>query len=317
LFNEPKLAPGLANQTVTFATDFGVNFGLFTCFDILYWNPSRTVLANGAVRDVVYPTSWFSTTPFYASLTVQHGYAVSTGVNLLAANYGVPPETHGGSGIYLPDDKTAKIYLDAKSGSKLVIQNVPNQKNKQNSTCISAVAQHLSQESNISNYVTLRNFEALRYKFRRVNLAQKNQSVRICDRKFCCTFDLSVDTQRVTPSDIFKVMAFDGVVPFDRSTAHIRVCSLVACRDDSDESCGVRVTTGTKFNKMAVYGNFEKDNTTFYTPLTLTYDLLPITKSLFCDNKRANGSIELSTTELQQNVLVFGLFGRTNSIIAE
>jgi hypothetical protein len=68
---------------------------------------------------------------------------------------------------------------------------------------------------------------------------------------------------------------------------------------------------------MAVYGNFEKDNTTFYTPLTLTYDLLPITKSLFCDNKRANGSIELSTTEPQQNILVFGLFGRTNSVIGE
>jgi hypothetical protein len=84
-----------------------------------------------------------STSFLILALTVQHGYAVSTGVNLLASNYGVPPETHGGSGIYLSGDKTAKIYLDAKSGSKLVIQNVPNQKNKPNSTCISAVTHFL------------------------------------------------------------------------------------------------------------------------------------------------------------------------------
>jgi hypothetical protein len=54
---------------------------LFTCFDILYWNPSRTVLANGAVRDVVYPTSWFSTTPFYACKIVLKFITMSSSRN--------------------------------------------------------------------------------------------------------------------------------------------------------------------------------------------------------------------------------------------
>jgi pantetheine hydrolase len=42
LYKEPNLTPGDANQRVTFRTDFGVTFGVFTCFDILFANPSSS-----------------------------------------------------------------------------------------------------------------------------------------------------------------------------------------------------------------------------------------------------------------------------------
>lgn len=65
LFQEAKLTPGDDNQKTTFKTDFGVTFGIFTCFDMLFHNPSRTVLKNPDVTDIVFPTAWISVLPFY------------------------------------------------------------------------------------------------------------------------------------------------------------------------------------------------------------------------------------------------------------
>lgn len=53
---------------MTFTTDFGVTFATFTSTDILFENPSRTVLENSAVTDIVYPTAWFSTMPFFTGI---------------------------------------------------------------------------------------------------------------------------------------------------------------------------------------------------------------------------------------------------------
>ena len=57
----------------TFETDFGVKFGIFTCFDILFKSPAQTVL-NENIDAIVYPTNWHSELPFLTGLflTVRH-----------------------------------------------------------------------------------------------------------------------------------------------------------------------------------------------------------------------------------------------------
>ncbi|XP_063905156.1 vanin-like protein 2 [Zophobas morio] len=287
LFGEPNLAPGSSNQSTIFSTDFGVTFGIFTCFDILYTNPSRTVLTNN-ITDVVYPTSWFSTMPFYASLSVQHGYSTSTKVNLLAANLGEPQNTHGGSGIYLVDG-TSNIHITDVASSKLLIQDVPGK-----------TVPQVVRDTNMSNYETLRDFRAADYNFKKIDLSQTNQSTNICYNEFCCTFDLTVGESNC--DDVYKIMAFDGVVPFDVSTAHIRVCSLLLCANATNDSCGARIKPGTIFTKMSVRTNVEK-NSSFYNPLTLDLYLRPLLHSTF-------DTTQLSTLQESSDVVVFGIFGR-------
>lgn len=47
----------------TFETDFGVIFGLFTCFDIIFYNPAFQLVENG-IRNFIFPTAWVDELPF-------------------------------------------------------------------------------------------------------------------------------------------------------------------------------------------------------------------------------------------------------------
>lgn len=47
-----------------FDTDFGVTFGIFTCFDIIFEEPAVSLAKVVGVRDVVFPTAWYSELPF-------------------------------------------------------------------------------------------------------------------------------------------------------------------------------------------------------------------------------------------------------------
>lgn len=53
------------NKGATFTTDFGVTFGLFVCFDIMFETPAVKILEDNVnVTDVIFPTAWLSMTPF-------------------------------------------------------------------------------------------------------------------------------------------------------------------------------------------------------------------------------------------------------------
>ncbi|XP_008196019.1 vanin-like protein 1 [Tribolium castaneum] len=325
LFNEGKLTAGPKDQTPTFTTDFGVTFGIFTCFDILFENPSRTVLKNDAVTDIVFPTAWFATMPFFTSLSIQHGYAAANGVNLLAANFNNPKETHGGSGIYLGDGRVVEMVVFDTPSSKPLIQEVPKlSKREDKSICPKLSPFGLPNDltkSNVSNYHTDYEFKASNYKLKKIDLTQSNVTTTICDSTFCCNFEIIISTSETNTSSVYKVMAYDGPVSYGNVNAHIRVCSLVACESDSDTSCGKRVDVGVKFTKITVKGDLITDETypTYYTPLTLNTYLQPLTQTIYCNNKNSGSnstSVQLTTTKAQKDVLVFGILGTTTASAA-
>lgn len=51
-------------ELAIFTTDFGVTFGHFICFDMLFYEPAMVLLKQLNVTDIVYPTYWFSELPF-------------------------------------------------------------------------------------------------------------------------------------------------------------------------------------------------------------------------------------------------------------
>ncbi|KAJ3636655.1 hypothetical protein MTP99_000176 [Tenebrio molitor] len=327
LFNEPKLTPGSEDQRVTFQSDSGVTFGTFTGFDILFENPSRTVLHNSNVTVVLFPTALNSSIPFFTSLSIQHGYASANGVNLFAANYGEPKNAHGGSGIYSGDGTKMNVYIDGSPSSKLIVSNVAARRHRMEKTVCSTNVSSSSgvgssktkyalpgslSTTNITNYVTKKDFDAWKYTLQSVSLDQGDFSTTVCHNQFCCTFNITVEKNHISSRDNFKVMAFDGQNSYN---VHIRVCSLLACEFDEAYSCGARINTTTKFTKITVNAHLQKEEGTFYMPLTLNYNLKPIMQTSYCDtNNGTNGTfVQLTTTAAQENILVFGLLGRSSA----
>lgn len=51
-------------ELATFVTDFGVTFGHFICFDMLFYEPAQVLIEHLNITDIVYPTYWFSELPF-------------------------------------------------------------------------------------------------------------------------------------------------------------------------------------------------------------------------------------------------------------
>ena len=72
-------------EVVSFTTKFGVTFGMFTCFDILFDSPAMNLVDNG-VKNFVYTTFWGSQFPDLVSIAVQQSWSMLTSTNLIAAN---------------------------------------------------------------------------------------------------------------------------------------------------------------------------------------------------------------------------------------
>ncbi len=63
LFGEVGITQPSSIEYRTFDTDFGVKFGHFVCFDLMFESPSMDLVRNG-VRNIVFPTRWYSELPF-------------------------------------------------------------------------------------------------------------------------------------------------------------------------------------------------------------------------------------------------------------
>jgi predicted amidohydrolase len=123
LYMENQFQPGLG-QAITFKSDFGPTFGIFTCYDIMFEHPSRDLLAQG-VTDFVFPSWWVNVPPFILATQMQQGFSRYYGVNLLAANSGAS-WFNGGSGIYSRGTALAAYYNTSYlPSSRMLLVDVP------------------------------------------------------------------------------------------------------------------------------------------------------------------------------------------------
>ena len=84
---------------ISFQTSFGVTFGTFTCYDVLFREPGNCLLDKG-IKNFVLPTEWGSSFPYYMSVAVQQSWSRKHGVNFLAANMHFSFSYSTGSGLY-------------------------------------------------------------------------------------------------------------------------------------------------------------------------------------------------------------------------
>lgn len=111
-----------SNPKARFKTGFGVTFGMFICFDML-WE-----IADPDVTDFVFPTDWVNNAYIIGpkAIAAQETWAWAHQKNLLASNYGGFAKESSGSGIYSKGRTLTSFYNPTKSPqSKLLIADVP------------------------------------------------------------------------------------------------------------------------------------------------------------------------------------------------
>ena len=64
LFGEPGFNITDKAELSVFDTDFGVRFGLATCFDIYFHDPIIKLVKELGITDIAFPVAWFSELPF-------------------------------------------------------------------------------------------------------------------------------------------------------------------------------------------------------------------------------------------------------------
>ncbi|CAG9854266.1 unnamed protein product [Phyllotreta striolata] len=312
LFRESYLTPGDFNQNHNvFTTDFGVTFGIFTCFDIVYYDPAIRILNNPSVTDVIFPTAWLSILPFFHSLTVQFGYSLANKVNLLAANINNVKYGVGGSGIYGGNGSVLSYYISGNAGSKLQIATVKKVAPAKNTKNINHQLKYFDNKgANLSNYYSKKYFDFKIYTFKKLNLSQLVIKEDICYKGFCCTFEIFVSSSGLNSSEIYQIMAYNGPATIGEPV-NIKLCSLVACETPDLRSCGSRNTNlKTNFTYISVEFSVPRDDEGYYLPVSLTKHLAPVLESRFETNiNEGNRTSKYYIEKTIDNIIAFGIAG--------
>jgi pantetheine hydrolase len=93
IFNQPTVA-----DPISFVAPFGVEFGVFICYDIDFSTPAESLVAQG-ITNFVFSSAWFNIPPVLTAVQIQQAWSRYYSTNLVAANSGAF-EGDAGGGIY-------------------------------------------------------------------------------------------------------------------------------------------------------------------------------------------------------------------------
>ena len=108
----------------SFRTSFGVTFGMFICFDILFRQPAADLAMAHNISDWVFSTHWESPgPPMLPAPSVQQGFSAGLGVNVLGSNAARtgPLSQSQGSGIYAAGEALAMQFDPTKENDEFML----------------------------------------------------------------------------------------------------------------------------------------------------------------------------------------------------
>jgi pantetheine hydrolase len=227
-----------------FDTPYG-RFGAIVCFDIIFREPSVSLIENFNISHVLFPTAWMNQLPYYSAVTFHQAFAIGLGVNLLASNLHFIPFNMLGSGIYGSDQTYAYRY-DQSPDSALLVADIP----------AAPTVIHSQHPTHQSYDVTdAFDFEGPLFDdlFHFVRLPAPSGSVSVCHNSLCCLLNYSKPT---TSEDAFALGAFKGLHTHE-GQYYLEMCVLLKCRATENLPCaGDSTTSNTTFTFFNLTGNF-------------------------------------------------------------
>ena len=262
----------LSPEHVTFTTSFGVTFGVFTCYDILFRDPALYLVEKG-VQNFIFTTAWGSQLPYFVSIAFQQAWSLKTGTTLLAANFHWPtfPFLPGtGSGIYSSGTPLSTFVSGddfAPASGCLIVAELPKGP---------GTGQFIESPSGVGLYWAKGIHFSILNGTSPVSISYREPTVNTT-----LTCSLTYKIEKHFSSETYGL----GVLIHKRDNEYNAVCTLVKCTDPtcSDTSFQPTTSASTMFSYISLTGNFPKGSVVFPIAISNHYKLLP-TRSLNLDS---------------------------------
>ncbi|XP_018796950.1 PREDICTED: vanin-like protein 1 [Bactrocera latifrons] len=314
-------------EHATFTTDFGVTFGHFICFDMLYWDPAAVLVKEQGITDIIYTTYWFSELPFLTAVQLQEGWAFANDVNLLAADASKPSGQNTGSGIYAGRLGRLVAAIYEEPTTQLLTASVPKRAYRQNYQ-----APPVIQPNFVPEVVTMRftkldllrdyNVDIFKTQLLPADFTTVNET--LCyDGQFCCHFQAArviVSNANTYAAYRYRLAVYSG----SRAThqrvdpAALKVCAVIACTNADLYSCGrifpAGVTVGNKyyFSALNVSASFPHAPRRLIMPSSVDGSIMPLPVHTYeWQEFESNNTtaISISLTYPKLDILTFGIWG--------
>ncbi|XP_029667481.1 vanin-like protein 2 isoform X1 [Formica exsecta] len=327
LFGEQQFNVTSKPEIVIFDTDFGVKFGTFICFDILFHEPALQLTRVHQVTDIVYPTAWFSEAPFLTAVQTQAGWSFSEDVNFLVSGYNEPASGNTGSGIYLGREGIGKAIMSKTTRDEILVFEVPKKKkvfnkdhhdhsNDYDHKVYNHKKENIHEElwrKQFSN--TMADNDTIFLIHDNINVFETfslegNVTRNVCKNNFCCDFKVEVVT--IDPSKKYRLIAFSGIRLYATVEAGVRACGIVQCLNDSVSSCGSVHDSKTVFSRIEIDTTFYDYKNILIMPSTLRSDLLPLSENWTYNEHTHDDHVHISMllNNNTNNLTTFGIYSR-------
>uniref|UniRef100_A0A2K5KD83 CN hydrolase domain-containing protein n=2 Tax=Colobus angolensis palliatus TaxID=336983 RepID=A0A2K5KD83_COLAP len=254
LYSEHQFDVPEKPELVTFNTTFG-RFGIFTCFDIFFYDPAVTLVKDFHVDTILFPTAWMNVLPLLTAIEFHSAWAMGMGVNLLAANTHHVSLNMTGSGIYAPNGPKVYHYDMKTELGKLLLSEVDS--HPLSSLAHPTAVNWSAYATTIKPFPVQKNtFKGFisRDEFNFTELFENAGNITVCQKELCC--HLSYRMLQKEENEVYVLGAFTGLHG-RRRREYWQVCTMLKCKTTNLTTCGRPVeTASTRFEMFSLSGTF-------------------------------------------------------------
>lgn len=317
LFIEPAMSVPEEADLPTFDTDFGVTFGHFICFDILFKFPAYDLVLSN-ISHFIYPSMWYSEVPFLTSIQLQQNFAYRNNIVLLSSGANFPSNSKTGSGIFIGKYGPADSIISYKNETKMIVAKIPKNLNDDSIVLDSPT---------IQPYSPIEMDRLKTWSFTPQNIYPLQENFHVKNGEIECDFNLNFTDLSVDNSEnsgyVYKIAVFNG----KRNLANIvnageMYCSIIPCLNNDLKSCGHKFKDSSKLAPSTVFHsisitmkviNIERESC-LIMPTSLDFSMHPLRVDSVEFIEISQHEFEIKSSKSLDKILTFGVYGRNFSM---
>ncbi|XP_045771206.1 vanin-like protein 2 isoform X1 [Maniola jurtina] len=282
LFGEYSRTAALTPDLGIFTTDFGVTFGHFICFDLMFQVPSIQVVQKNKITDVIFPTMWFSELPYLTAVEIQQAYAHTMNVNFLAAGANNVRVGSTGSGIFSGKAGALISLMTGVPTTRLLVAEVPKVPGQVEGTYPGPIYDNPADQDNL----LLKTDPSLLSHVSRL-LKTGLEEFTLEDKDVYCHFKVRLSQRNGNTAPLYRAFVHDSFNIYAKNHLGTAGCVIVSCKNEDLKSCYYRFNTeetNTEIEELEIeltsyrshYNNTLKCDDVIYYPISLRNNKYPL-----------------------------------------